>query len=150
MKLAGCLNNNLSIPSFKMNIDFPREQVERLSEDLPNYSVIEQARVITNNNCIVKFLNPKEVSLNCVAKGSEELRYQALPHLGKHTVDTWTLEAGDVKSEPIKIPREKVLSEVVEILIKAAKDFAQKCHDLKNLAQQAADAIGTGEKKLLH
>lgn len=149
MKVAGCLNNNLSTPSFRMNIDFHPEQVEKLREDLPNYSVIEQAREITNSNCIVKILSPKQVVLRHVEE-LDELRYQSLPYLGMHTVDTWTLEAGGVISEPIKIPRAKVRSDVVEILIKAAKDFAQKCHDLRELAQQAADAVGPAGKRLLH
>lgn len=149
MKVAGCLNNNLSTPSFRMNIDFHPEQVEKLREDLPNYSVIEQAREITNSNCIVKILTPKKAVLQYIG-GGDELRYESLPYLGKHFVDTWTLEAGGVSSEPIKIPREKVLSQVAEILIEGAKDFVQKCHCLKELAQQAADAVGPAGKRLLH
>ena len=149
MKVAGCLNNNLAMPSFKMNIDFDPENVQKLREDLPNFKVMEQARQITNTHPAVRLLPPDQVLLKYV-EPSIEWRNDALKYLGKHEVDTWILEADGVTSDPIKIPRDNICAKVMRILVESANGFAQKCVGLREAAQDVTVTAFKGGKKLLH
>lgn len=150
MKVAGYPQNNLSKSTFGMNIDFHADDMRTYGVNLPKYSEMNAARAITNANPIVRFLCPKTVSIKYIGE-VPEFRSPTQQHLGKHLVDTWTLVADGITSATIKIQRDlKDGVKIADILIDAAKDFAQQCYDLRKLAQEAANASGAEVKSLLH
>lgn len=121
MKVTGCLNNNLSRPSFGMEVDFHPDDMREHGVNLPGYPFLRKAIQLTNADPEVKASSPIVAYLK--HESEKTVPYKSwLGRISEQVVDVWILVADNVKSRVIEIPRIKPkLSEVKEQLLGAVR-----------------------------
>lgn len=122
MKIAGCSNNNLSRPSFGMEVDFHADDMRKYGVNLPNYDVINESRKLANTE-LYDLCRKKQAQLKYAGQAEESGFFG----WGKKIVDTWHLVMGGVKSEEIRVPRNSQLhGKIAGQIIKAAINVAEE------------------------
>lgn len=125
MKIAGCSNNNLSRPSFGMEVDFHADDMRKYGVNLPNYDVMNESRKLANTE-LYDLCRKKQAQLKYV-RPTEKRGFPYIFGLGKQIIDTWHLVMGGITSEEIKVPRDSQLhGKIAGQIIKAAINVAEE------------------------
>lgn len=145
MKVMRCSSNNLSIPSFGMQVDFDSGVMTAPDKgvNLPNYGVMREAIQLTNIDPEVRASRPGVAYLKY---GSERTvsRRSLFGRVSEQVVDVWTLVTGGVSSREIEIPRVKPkLVKVEEQLLDAVRTVTDR-YSFARMRRVIANASKTG------
>lgn len=126
MKVIKCQNNNLSRPSFGMQVDFHADDMRTQGVKLPNYDLMRETLQLTNADPKVKALLPDVAYLKHVCSRLVPRKIWGIK-VGEHIVDHWELVANDLRSNGFEISRNKPKLAIVEqLLLDAARIIADR------------------------
>lgn len=128
MKVMKCSQNNLSKPSFGLEVRFAPGDTSTMKTYLPNYRLISNAMGAINMSPEAEYTPPSTVYLTYEGQKTEPRNIRRFQFRKKIT-DKWSVGVGEFKPETFEIPRKSSLETVDKLLSRAVRAFCKKVCD---------------------